>query len=51
MAPHIMWHALGVSFARNQQKDLAYLAINPEGKRPALLIDGLPLTEVARIFF
>ena len=36
MAPHIMLHELGVpfesrhlSFARNQHKDPAYLAINP----------------------
>ena len=29
----------------------AYLAINPEGKVPTLLIDGRPLTEVAGILF
>jgi len=28
-----------------------YLAINPEGKVPTLLIDGRPLTEVAGILF
>ena len=58
MAPHIMLHELGVpfesrhlSFARNQHKDPAYLAINPEGKVPTLLIDGRALTEVAGILF
>ncbi len=58
MAPHIMLHEIGapfesrhLSFARNQHKDPAYLAINPEGKVPTLLIDGRPLTEVAGILF
>ena len=46
MAPHIMLHEIGapfesrhLSFARNQHKDPAYLAINPEGKVPTLLIE------------
>ena len=58
MAPHIALQELGVpfesrhlSFARNQHKDPAYLAINPEGKVPTLLIDGRPMTEVAGILF
>ena len=58
MAPHIMLHELGVpfeprhlSFARGDHKDPAYLAINPEGKVPTLLIEGKPLTEVAGILF
>lgn len=58
MAPHIALHELGVpferrhlSFARNQHKDPAYLAINAEGKVPTLLIDGRPMTEVAGILF
>ena len=29
----------------------AYLAINPEGKVPTLVIDGRPLTEVAGILY
>ena len=55
MAPHIALHEIGepfearpLSFATNEQRDAPYRAINPEGKVPALLIDGRPLTEVAR---
>lgn len=58
MAPHIALHEVGaefeprpISFARKQQRDPAYLAINPEGKVPTLVIDGRPLTEVAGILF
>jgi glutathione S-transferase len=58
MAPHIALHEVGaafeprpVSFAKKQQRDPAYLAINPEGKVPTLVIDGRPLTEVAGILF
>jgi glutathione S-transferase len=58
MAPHIALHEVGASFeakplslARKEQRDPAFLAINPEGKVPALLIDGRPLTEVAGILF
>ena len=58
MAPHIALHEVGapfegrpLSFARKQQRDPAYLAINPEGKVPTLLVDGRPLTEVAGILF
>ncbi len=58
MAPHIALHEIGVPFeprlipmARKEQREPAYLAINPEGKVPALLIDGRPLTEVAGILF
>jgi glutathione S-transferase len=58
MAPHIALHELGVpferrdlSFARNQHKDPAYLAIDAEGKVPTLPIDGRPMTEVAGILF
>ena len=58
MAPHIALHEVGVpfearplSFATNEQREAAYRAINPEGKVPALLIDGRPLTEVAAILF
>jgi glutathione S-transferase len=56
MAPHIALHEIGapfdaqpVSFHRSQTRDPDFLAINPEGKVPVLLIDGRPLTEVAAI--
>lgn len=58
MAPHIALHEIGIAFefrplslARRQTRDPAFLAINPEGKVPVLLIDGRPLTEVAAILF
>src|SRR3712207_1309464 len=58
MAPHIALHEIGapfemraLSFARRENRDPAYLALNPEGKVPTLLIDGRPLTEVAGILF
>lgn len=58
MAPHIALHETGasfeprlISFAKAEQKTPEYLAINPEGKVPTLVIDGRPLTEVAAILF
>jgi glutathione S-transferase len=58
MAPHIALHEIGVAFearpvslARREQRTPKYLAVNPEGKVPTLLIDGRPLTEVAGILF
>lgn len=58
MAPHIALHEIGVpfesrpvSFRQQQTRDPAFLALNPEGKVPTLLIDGRPLTEVAGILF
>jgi glutathione S-transferase len=58
MAPHIALHEVGVpfecrplSFKRNEQRASEYLALNPEGKVPTLLIDGRALTEVAAILF
>ena len=58
MAPHIALHETGapheirsLSFARKENRTPAYLAINPEGKIPTLLIDGRRLTEVAGILF
>jgi glutathione S-transferase len=58
MAPHIALREVGtdfeiqsLSFARREHRDPAYLAINPEGKVPTLLIDRRPLTEVAGILF
>jgi glutathione S-transferase len=56
MAPHIALHEVGatfkavpLSFNRKDMGEPAYLAINPEGKVPTLVIDGRPLTEVAAI--
>jgi glutathione S-transferase len=58
MAPHIALHEIGVdfeprwlSFARREQHSPEYLAVNPEGKVPTLLIDGRVLTEVAAILY
>lgn len=58
MAPHIALHEIGVPFetrpvslAKKENREPAYLALNPEGKVPTLLIDGRPLTEVAAILF
>src|SRR5262249_46074559 len=56
MAPHIGLHEVGapfepkpMSFKNGDLRKPEYLAINPEGKVPTLLIDGRPLTEVAAI--
>jgi len=58
MAAHIALHEVGapfesrpLSFAKRETRSAAYLAINPEGKVPTLVIDGRPLTEVAGILF
>ena len=58
MAPHIALHEVGapfeshhISLAKKETRTPAYLAINPEGKVPTLLIDGRLLTEVAGILF
>jgi glutathione S-transferase len=58
MAVHIALHEIGVpfegrpiSFARRGHRAADYLAINPEGKVPTLLVDGRPLTEVAAILY
>jgi glutathione S-transferase len=58
MAPHIALHEIGepfeavpVSFHSNETRSAAFLAVNPEGKVPTLLIDGRPLTEVAGILY
>lgn len=58
MAPHIALHEIGVpfetqalSFVAKDLRQPAYLAVNPEGKVPALLIDGRLLTEVAGILY
>ena len=58
MAPHIALNEVGapfeavpVSFHNNETRSADFLAVNPEGKVPTLLIDGRPLTEVAGILF
>jgi Glutathione S-transferase, N-terminal domain len=40
-----------ISFAAREQHGPAFLALNPMGKVPVLVIDGRPLTEVAGILF
>src|SRR5437764_15382094 len=56
MAVHIALHEIGVpfearpmSFRNKDMRAATFLALNPEGKVPVLLIDGRPLTEVAAI--
>jgi glutathione S-transferase len=58
MAPHIALHEIGVpfearplSFHKKELKTPEFLAINPEGRVPTLLIDDRRLTEVAGILF
>lgn len=58
MAVHIALHEIGVpfearpmSFKNNDMGAADFLALNPEGKVPVLVIDGRPLTEVAAILF
>lgn len=58
MAVQIALHEVGatfdarpVSLARKETRTPDYLALNPDGKVPLLLIDGRPLTEVAGILF
>ena len=58
MAVHIALHEVGaafearpMSFKRNDMRSPDFLALNPVGQVPTLLIDGRPLTEVAAILF
>jgi glutathione S-transferase len=58
MAPHIALHEIGapfeavpVSFHRDETRSADFLAVNPEGKVPTLLIEGRALTEVAGILY
>jgi glutathione S-transferase len=58
MAPHIALHETGasfeakpLSFRRKETRTPEFLAINPNGKVPVLLVDGRVLTEVAGILF
>ncbi len=54
MAVHIALHEIGVpfetkvlSFYKKEHRQPPFLAINPAGKVPTLLVDGSPVTEVA----
>jgi glutathione S-transferase len=57
MAVHIALHEIGMPFDsrplsfKNDLGTPEFLALNPEGKVPVLLVDGRPLTEVAAILF
>jgi glutathione S-transferase len=58
MAPHIALHETGtlfegkpLSLAKKDTRTAAFLAMNPAGKVPVLLVDGRMLTEVAGILF
>jgi glutathione S-transferase len=58
MAAHIALHEIGapfearpMSFRQSDMRKADFLAINPAGKVPTLLIDGRALTEVAGILF
>jgi glutathione S-transferase len=58
MAVHIALHEIGIpfeakpmSFRGNDLRAPEYLALNPEGKVPTLVVDGRPLTEVAAILY
>ncbi|HEY8004579.1 MAG TPA: glutathione S-transferase family protein [Phenylobacterium sp.] len=58
MAPHIALHEIGepfearaLSFRGAENRSPEYLALNPTGQVPTLVIDGRPLTEVAGILF
>ncbi|MGZ6009487.1 MAG: glutathione S-transferase family protein [Rhizomicrobium sp.] len=58
MAPHIALHEVTapfdgkpVSLAKKENHSAEFLAINPEGTVPVLVIDGRRLTEVAAILF
>jgi glutathione S-transferase len=54
MAVHIALHEIGVpfetkslSFYEKEHRQPPFLALNPAGKVPTLLVDGTPVTEVA----
>jgi len=54
MAVHIALHEIGapfdiksLSFHQKEHRQPPFLAINPAGKVPTLLVDGTPITEVA----
>ena len=56
MAPHIALHEIGapfeprpLSFHAKETRTPEFLALNPAGKVPVLLVDGRPITEVLAI--
>lgn len=58
MAAHIALHEVGATFEkqavsvpRKETRTPEFLAVNPVGKVPVLLVNGRPLTEVAGILF
>ncbi|MEM6499564.1 MAG: glutathione S-transferase N-terminal domain-containing protein [Pseudomonadota bacterium] len=58
LATHIALHEAGAEFegrsmsvAKQETREADYLAVNPHGKVPALVIDGKLLTEVAGTLF
>src|SRR5882757_4676589 len=58
MAVHIALREIGIpfetrpmSFKNQDMRAPEFLALNPEGKVPVLVIDGRPLTEVAAILY
>ncbi len=58
MAPHIALQEIGATFearplslSRKETRTPDYLALNPAGKVPLLLVDGRPITEVAGILY
>ena len=58
MAVHIALHEIGVpfeskslSFHKKEHRQPPFLAVNPAGKVPALLVDGAVITEVAGCLF
>src|SRR5437016_5815115 len=58
MGPHIALHEVGarfeaipVSFRKDENRTRQFVALNPLGQVPLLVIDGRPMTEVAGILF
>jgi glutathione S-transferase len=58
MAVHIALHEIGVpfetkslSFHKKEHRSPDFLALNPAGKVPTLVVDGTPITEVAACLF
>ena len=56
MAPHIALHEIGapfeprpLSFHAKQNRSPEFLALNPAGKVPVLVVDGTPISEVLAI--
>jgi glutathione S-transferase len=58
MAPHIALHEIGcpfeprpLSFHNRETRTPEFLALNPAGKVPVLVVDGQPISEVLAILF